>query len=640
MILRHNLYGSYLAVITATIVAASDVYVAPSGKDTAPGTREQPFATFLQARDALRRLAPPLGRIIVRGGSYFNVSLVLGPEDSGLTIEAAPGEKPILYGGQIIQDWQREGDQFYAAQLPKFPASPEQVRAIRNARSWDIRLLQVDGRMQPRARFPEKGTLSHLTSFDVPWMSSTGGGWKRKPTHEELTTLKFRPDDLPPGLEVSNAEVTVFHMWDESCVGIAACDVEKQILTLSPETGHPPGAFGVKKWVIWNTREGMTAPGQWYHDRVRERIVYWPLPGQDMSKAEVVAPTETTILRLSGRKDAKIKNVTVRGLAFSVTTVPLTAGGFAAARFDGAISLENTDNCTLSGLTVTRVAGHAINATHGVAGTRVENCEISDCGAGGIYVGGSDTVIRNNHVSAIGLAYPSGIGIFRGGQNSQVSHNEVHDCAYSAINYGGTGNVIEDNLIYDCMKVLHDGAAIYMFAATNCILRRNLVRDIIDTGGYGASAYYLDERSTGCIVESNLALRVAWPSHNHMAANNVIRNNLFIVDGDAKLTFPRSIGYALERNVLYATGKIRIENIAAVTNWSRNLFFSGAGKVEGVQLRDYSAAAVSASAPGDTVLVDPQFMDWKNGDYRFKSSSPARKLGIEPIDVSRAGVAR
>jgi hypothetical protein len=78
--------------------------------------------------------------------------------------------------------------------------------------------------------------------------------------------------------------------------------------------------------------------------------------------------------------------------------------------------------------------------------------------------------------------------------------------------------VIEHNLIYDCMKVLHDGAAIYMFAATNCVLRGNVARDVPDTGGYGSSAYYLDERSTGCVVERNLshARRPAHaPSHGH-----------------------------------------------------------------------------------------------------------------------------
>ena len=67
------------------------------------------------------------------------------------------------------------------------------------------------------------------------------------------------------------------------------------------------------------------------------------------------------------------------------------------------------------------------------------------------------------------------------------------------------------------MKTLYDGAAIYMFGAKDCVMRGNFVRDIIDTDGYGASAYYLDENSEGCVVENNLSLRVARPSHNHLA---------------------------------------------------------------------------------------------------------------------------
>ena len=61
-------------------------------------------------------------------------------------------------------------------------------------------------------------------------MSTTGGGWKRKATQEELTTLKYRPDDIRPWLDVKNAEITVYHMWDESVVGLRENDVANQLL--------------------------------------------------------------------------------------------------------------------------------------------------------------------------------------------------------------------------------------------------------------------------------------------------------------------------------------------------------------------------------------------------------------------------
>jgi hypothetical protein len=267
----------------------------------------------------------------------------------------------------------------------------------------------------------------------------------------------------------------------------------------------------------------------------------------------------------------------------------------------------------------------------------VENCDIADCGAGGVYVGGIKAIIRNNHIRKVGRSYPSAVGIYRGGSECLVSHNEVHDCTYSAINYGGRSNIIEGNLIYDCMKVLHDGAAIYVFGARNTVLRGNLARDFADYGGYGASAYYLDEQCSGCVVEGNVSLWVNWPSHNHMATNNIIRDNLFVVEGDAKITFPRSTEYTFARNVLYATGKIRFEGINAVAMWTDNLLYSGKGRIECVTLDRYSTTSTVTNVPPNCVVNDPEFVDRTRGDYRYHPGSPALKLGLRPVDVSTAG---
>jgi hypothetical protein len=613
-----------LAFLAALPLHARDWHVAASATG-GDGTQAKPLATLQAAVDAARQ-SPGPHRIVIHSGSYYNVSATLTPADSGLVIESAGQTPPALYGGVPLAGWQAEG-KFQVAQLPPSPTG----------KPWEIRLLLVNDESRPRARFPATGTLPHETAFNVPWMSSTGGGWKRPPTGEELTTLQYRAGDLGGWLAVTNAEITVYHMWDESCVGIAAHDPANRILKLAPKCGHPPGAFGVKKYVLWNLKEGMTEPGQWYHDRAGNRVVYWPKPGEQMARLQVVVPTQTSILTLRGERDRPITNLTVRNLQFAATTVPLVAGGFAAAAFDGAINVRDAADCAFDRVAVRGVAGHAIKGSRAIRRTRIENSEITDCGAGGLYVGGEGAVLRNNHVWKIGRSYPSAIGIFQGGRDCLVSHNEVHDCSYSAINYGGTSNVVENNLIYDCMKVLHDGAAIYMFAANQCVLRGNLARDITDLGGYGASAYYLDERSTGCVVENNVSLRVNWPTHNHMATNNIIRNNIFVVPGDAKLTFPRSTDFTLERNVIFATGKIRVEGVNGVTNWVKNLFYSESGRYECVTLNQYSPTATATNPPPNTLTENPRLQDPARGDYRLRPDSPAHRLGIQPVDVSKAG---
>jgi hypothetical protein len=36
--------------------------------------------------------------------------------------------------------------------------------------------------------------------------------------------------------------------------------------------------------------------------------------------------------------------------------------------------------------------------------------------------------------------------------------------------------------------------------------------------------------------------------------------------------------------------------------------------------------------------VDPLFVDTENGDFRFKRESPALKMGIVPVDLSKVGL--
>ena len=383
---------------------------------------------------------------------------------------------------------------------------------------WDFRMLAVADRLCPRARLPREGSFTHLSEFKVPWMSTTGGGWQRKPTAEELTTMKYRPEDLGPGLDVHNAEVTVYHMWDESVVGIARHDTENHVLTFSNPGGHPPGAFGVKQYVVWNVREGLTQPGQWYLDRTAGKVVYWPLPGEDMAAVKTLAPTVESILRIRGQDVKPVRDVTIRGLTLAVSNTPLVAGGFGAGNFPGAVELTRAENCRLVGLEIKNVAGQGIRAGN-LKACLIEDCHVHDTGACGLKFGGECTV-RNNHVHHVGRIYPSGIAVWGGGrdgQTCQIEHNTIHDTPYTALACGGDDHRIEDNRIYQAMQVLHDGAGIYITFCKRVVVRGNYIHDIVDTGGYGASAYYLDEQAEDCLVEDNLSVRVARPSHNHMA---------------------------------------------------------------------------------------------------------------------------
>jgi len=187
-----------------------------------------------------------------------------------------------------VTNWQREGESLWFAKLP----------GVKEGK-WDFRALVVDGRLAERACYPATNTLDNLGTWNLPLLPAVAGHWERKPTHEELTTMPYDPKDIPATLDVRNAEVRMYHMWAESLVGVATNDTQRHALILSSEPAWPPGALNRRKYVIYNTREGMTRPGQWYLDRTAGRLVYWPRAGEDMAKIKIIAPTTERVIGLA-----------------------------------------------------------------------------------------------------------------------------------------------------------------------------------------------------------------------------------------------------------------------------------------------------------------------------------------------------
>jgi len=138
--------------------AETRVYVSPDGNDAWSGTlpspnaagTDGPLASLQRARDVVRPLKRdrPVRVVVRRGTYYLPETLVLGPQDSGteacpITYEAAEGEDVTLSGGRPITGWNPDDQGIWYADLP----------AARDG-AWRFRQLYVDGRREPRARYP------------------------------------------------------------------------------------------------------------------------------------------------------------------------------------------------------------------------------------------------------------------------------------------------------------------------------------------------------------------------------------------------------------------------------------------------------------------------------------------------------
>ena len=372
----------------------------------------------------------------------------------------------------------------------------------------------------------------HLMSSGVP-----GARWLD--TEKLHLTIRFI-GDIPEDLDVRNAEVRLYHMWAESLVGVASHDKEKHELVMSSPAAWPMGACKRRKYVIYNTREGMKEPGQWYLDRTNGRLVYWPLPDEDMTKADVIAPVMNRVLELKGSRKAPVTNVTLKNLTVQCTSTELKSPGWGSASLTAAVELNGTKDCVLDSLTTSNVGGLGVAVTNSSGGV-LRNSEVAQTGACGVKINAKGMRVEKNHIHHTGVSYPGSAGVIMSADGIELVRNEIHDTPYSGvIGGGGKKCLIEENLIYRAMLVMHDGAAIYGNLKES-VIRGNVVRDIRPNGkGFGASGYYLDEGSYDCIIEKNVSLNVARPTHNHITRGTIIRDNVFVFDGDMTVSFQRS----------------------------------------------------------------------------------------------------
>jgi len=620
------LLGTLLAC-GSSVFAQATFYVSTCGNDAWSGNlpspncnhTDGPFATLQHAKEASRALGTTSPRtIIIRGGSYYGGSIRTGSMDSGLTIEGAQDESPILYGGRRITNWIREGS-FYTATLHKI-----------NNKPWDISMLLVNGRYAEQARLPHYGVFIHRNTWDVPWKDFDNGtsGWVRNPTEEDLTTLKYRPGDLGKWLDINNAEISAYYSWEESRVRLKSLDDTSHQVVLAKPLIHPIGAMSeysprAHGYVVWNVREGMNEPGQWYIDRTTNKIVYWPRANEDMRTAVVVAPTSECVIAVAGDPKNQARDITLKNLIISVTNAPQVSSGAAPGWYQGAISVYGAKNFRVMGVKVTKAGGTGLRMISS-EDCRVENCEFSYLGGDGIYSYAMDRlVVRNNLVHHNGLANAGSNGIYLcATSDSLIEHNEAFAAPYCGIDGGFTNCRIQDNLFYDYMRGLMDGGAIHIGKSDNTIVTGN--------AAYGTNCipyshgYYIDYRSKNCCIQGNLAVNTRWPSQNNLSSDCKICDNIFIDDQSSTLRASFSNGFTFEKNIIVSGSGVSFINTNKDANdiiARNNLIDPGTGKAEFIGVQNIG-----------NVYGNPMFIDPAAGNYTFGPDSPAFKLGFKPYN--------
>jgi len=562
-------------------------YVSPKGNDNNPGTIDQPFLTLAKAVEETRK-SNAEKKIILESGTYDNTHVTLDQRDSGLFIGSLNcyKNKPVLRGGIKATGWQHEGGDLYSLKLPlEVPT--------------DTRILEINGSLKPRTRFPQTGFAKHLIEYEVIWLSTSGGGFETMPTDAERNQLVYDPADIPADFDWRDTEVSVMHRWDESLVCVQSHDAANHKIKFSTLCGNPPGSFKVQEFVVWNSAYNM-APGHWRVDKTTRTIYYRALPGESMTNPHTYLPIHNTIIKISDTvKDLKIEN-----LSFSTTVSPLVnihyhkanmPNTYGTMDIPGAIDSTSTlTNCEFTNLDFNNIGGWGIRLNGENSSINVKKCTVANSGGGGIRIkNGKDSNVIANEVRNIGLVHYSAIAIYISGCN--VCENIVENAPYTGISLtDGPGTVMENNQVRKVMQILNDGAGIYATFGDNGIMRGNIVENIPHTGHPHSQRHglYIDEQANGWIAEGNITINCtsAFLSHMNYKGGNTIRNNVFAShEGDVMLLLMRCNDHAVAGNTFHAKGAvIFVGNESGITQFEDNNIYSATGKIQQIHVNyDY-----------------------------------------------------
>lgn len=658
---------------------ALHLHVGPQGNDSNPGSPERPLASLDGARDKIRALkaagsVEPGGIVVEIGPGTYQLDrpFVLGPEDS-----ASPGHTVIyratepgsvrLLAGRVLEGWETADDPAVLERLDPVARGKVLQIDLRAAGIRDLPTLKERSSLSfdpdPRvelffrnkamtlARWPNEGFVRIADIVVGDKMSEVHGG-------PVSGTPAFFYSGERPARWLEEPEVWLHGYWvfDWS-------DTRHRVKSIDPaakriDLATTSGRFKKDQWFYaYNLLVELDSPGEWYLDRDRGMLYFWP-PDAIRPGDAIVSELQDPVL-LDG-----VTGVTLSGLTIE------------AARGQ-AVTVRRGRDCSIVGCTIRNIGGWAVIVEEG-EGHRVAGCDIHDVGQGGILLLGGDRltltagrhVAENNHIHDCGrwdAIYHPGIQLI--GVGLRAAHNLIHDLPHTAIGFTGNDHLVEYNRINRVVTQANDAAAIYTHGVLHPahspietwtmrgnVVRYNYLSDLSGFEGKGCRGVYLDDMFSGVHVHGNFFRKVTGLGAVFIGGgrDNFVESNLFVDCSTSLYVDSRGLNWAA-KNAEQAEQEARSLPLDQPP-WSdrypelRNILDDSPREPRGNVFAhnivtgppDWSilrGLAKDLTVIRDNLIgVDPQFRDAAAGDYRLAEDSPGWGVGFKPIPFEKIGL--
>jgi len=665
------------ALTLGSTAHAANIFVAPTGSDTHPGTLERPFATLQRAQQAARKAA---GReavtVMLRAGTYYLPEpLVFTAADSGskaapVIFQAYQNEQPVISGGIRMRNlkWQPYKDGILQAKLPA---------------GFTTDQLFVNGDRQPMARYP---------NFDLRVLHFNG-------TAADAIT----PERAARWKDPTGGFIHALHAaeWGGMHYLITGKGADNKITYEGGWQNNRPMGMHKKFRFVENIFEELDAPGEWFLDKKTSVLYFYPPAGVDPSTATFEAVCLKHLIEIRGTEQAPVRYLSFKGLTFRHAArtfmenkEPLVRSDWTTYR-GGALFLTGSEDCTIEDCFIDQVGGNAVFVNNYNRRVTVRGCHIAKAGANGVaFVGDRDAarVPRdwNDHSQALDKLdrtagpktanYPADCLvddclIYLSGrvekqtspvqielsQGITVRHCSLYDVPRAGINIGDGcwgGHVIEFCDIFDTVKETGDHGSFNSWgrdrfwglggldlnsdkgweANKDVVLLDAVKPTVIRNNRWRCDHGWdidLDDGSSNYHIYNNLLLRGGLK--NREGFYRVVENNVIINNGFHPHVWYKHSEDIVRHNIMGSDHYLPAGGMPP-TPWGKEMDFNLV-HCEGLMTPQHAdALADQSNRDVHSILADARFVDAASGDFRVKDDSPALKLGFVNFPMDQFGV--
>lgn len=666
MILVRGLCVFMLISTLGVPVFAAAFHVALEGDDAGPGTVDQPFATLEKAQEAVRELRARSGAldqpvvVYVHGGEYLVTrTLALTQEDSGTQVsptiwQGLPGAQVRFLGGRRLTGFQPVTEEAVVERLRE-EAREHVVQVDLGALGvrdlgqptpvgGPLAQLVCNGKYMTLARFPDEGDWLRISGIpegkegepktETPYASHWG---------------RFAYDSERPGQwkDIRGVWVHGYWVWNwsDAHYPVLRLDSEKREVWPEPpydRTGFHYGLRTGQRFYFLNVLEELDSPGEWYLDRERKLLYFWP--PEPLDSAEVLfTEFDKPMISLT-----ETKHVHIRGIAFEASR-------------DAAVVISGGAHNEIAGCTMRYLGGRTAVSISGEY-NGIRSCDVYGVSGRGIELNGGDRKsLTPGHNYAVNCELHDWGQVWRtyhgavtlNGVGHRVAQCSMHDAPHTAVFFSGNDHVIEFNDIGRVCMETDDAGAIYNgrdFTQRGTVARHNYIHEL---GTMGVCSFYLDDNLSGQSFVGNVVYKAmgVWVGGGR---DNLVENNIFVESNPGVSIGLRGPHPDYSGNGGQILPRLEAMNVQQPPYSERypelvNLLEDEPHVPKGNRInRNISVGGSLASIPEsvrDAIEVrdnftegDPGFVDAENQDFRLREDSPALALGFEPIPMEQIGL--